>query len=62
MKKISRAIAKSRILILIVAIILLIPSAIGYFNTKVNYDILSYLPDDLETREAQKIMKDEFDC
>ena len=53
MKKISRAIAKSRILILIVAIILLIPSAIGYFNTKVNYDILSYLPDDLETREAQ---------
>ena len=41
MKKISRAIAKSRILILIVAIILLIPSAIGYFNTKVNYDILS---------------------
>ena len=41
MKKISRAIAKSRILILIVAIILLIPSAIGYFNTKVNYDILT---------------------
>lgn len=60
MKKISRAIAKSRILILIVAIILLIPSAIGYFNTKVNYDILSYLPDDLETREAQKIMKDDL--
>ena len=62
MKKISRAIAKSRILILIVAIVLLIPSVIGYFNTKVNYDILSYLPDDLETREAQKIMKDEFGC
>ena len=54
MKKISRAIAKSRILILIVAIILLIPSAIGYFNTKVNYDILSYLPDDLETRASTK--------
>ena len=49
-------------LILIIAIILLIPSAIGYFNTKVNYDILSYLPNDLETREAQKILKDEFDC
>ena len=62
MEKISRAIAKNRIFILIVAIVLLIPSAIGYFNTKVNYDILSYLPNDLETREAQKILKDEFDC
>ena len=54
MEKISRAIAKNRIFILIVAIVLLIPSAIGYFSTKVNYDILSYLPNDLETREAQK--------
>ena len=62
MKKISQLIAKNRVLILIIAIILLIPSAIGYFNTKVNYDILSYLPNDLETREAQKILKDEFDC
>ena len=62
MKKISRLIAKSRIFILIVAIILLIPSAIGYFNTKINYDILSYLPNDLETRKAQAILKDDFDC
>lgn len=62
MKKISRLIAKNRVLILIISIILLIPSAIGYFNTKVNYDILSYLPNDLETREAQKILKNEFDC
>ena len=62
MKKISQLIAKNRVLILIIAIILLIPSAIGYFNTKVNYDILSYLPNDLETREAQQILKDEFDC
>ena len=62
MEKISRAIAKNRIFILIVAIVLLIPSAIGYFSTKVNYDILSYLPNDLETREAQKILKDQFDC
>lgn len=62
MKKISQLIAKNRVLILIIAIILLIPSEIGYFNTKVNYDILSYLPNDLETREAQKILKDEFDC
>ena len=41
MKKISQLIAKNRVLILIIAIILLIPSAIGYFNTKVNYDILA---------------------
>ena len=51
MKKISQLIAKNRVLILIIAIILLIPSAIGYFNTKVNYDILSYLPNDLETND-----------
>lgn len=62
MRKISRAIAKNKKFILIVAIVLLIPSAIGYFNTKVNYDILSYLPNDLETREAQKILKDNFNC
>ena len=62
MEKISRAIAKNRIFILIVAIVLLIPSAIGYFSTKVNYDILNDLPNDLETREAQKILKDQFDC
>ena len=62
MRKISQKIAKSRIFILIIAFILLIPSAIGYFKTKVNYDILSYLPNDLETRQAQKILKDEFDC
>ena len=62
MRKISQKIAKSKILILIIAFILLIPSAIGYFKTKVNYDILSYLPNDLETRQAQKILKDEFNC
>ncbi|MEN8076647.1 MMPL family transporter [Clostridioides difficile] len=62
MRKISQKIAKSRIFILIIAFILLIPSAIGYLKTKVNYDILSYLPNDLETRQAQKILKDEFDC
>ncbi|WP_415338244.1 MMPL family transporter, partial [Clostridium perfringens] len=42
--------------------ILLIPSIFGYFKTKVNYDILSYLPSDLETREAQAILKEKFGC
>ncbi len=40
MKKLSQMIAKNRVVILVLAFILLIPSAFGYFNTKVNYDIL----------------------
>ena len=60
MKKIGKAIAKGRYLIFILALALLIPSAIGYLNTRVNYDILSYLPDSLETVSGQDIMVDEF--
>ena len=60
MEKISRAIAKNRIFILIVAIVLLIPSAIGYFSTKVNYDILYYLPGDIDTMKGQDILLDDF--
>lgn len=62
MKNISQKIANNRIVILALALILLIPSTFGYFKTKVNYDVLSYLPGDLETRQAQKILKDQFDC
>ena len=62
MKKLSQMIAKNRVVILVLAFILLIPSAFGYFNTKVNYDILSYLPSDLETRQAQAILKEQFGC
>ena len=60
MKKIGKAIAKGKYLIFILALALLVPSAIGYLNTKVNYDILSYLPDSLETVSGQDIMVDEF--
>ena len=60
MKKIGQAIAKGRYLIFILALALLVPSAIGYLNTRVNYDILSYLPDSLETVSGQDIMVDEF--
>ena len=60
MKKIGKAIAKGRYLIFILALALLVPSAIGYLNTRVNYDILSYLPDSLETVSGQDIMVDEF--
>ena len=62
MAKLSQRIAKSRTLILIIAFILLIPASLGYLKTKVNYDVLSYLPSDLDTREAQKILKEQFDC
>ena len=60
MKKFGKGVVKCRVLILILAIVLLIPSAIGYFNTRVNYDILSYLPDEIETMKGQEILKDDF--
>ena len=62
MNKVSKAIAQSRMLILVIAFLLLIPSVLGYLKTDVNYDILVYLPDELDTRIAQSILKDDFDC
>lgn len=59
-KKFSMGIVKFRFVILIVSIVLLIPSAIGYLNTRVNYDILSYLPKNIETMIGQKILEDDF--
>lgn len=59
-KKFSTRIVKCRFLILIVSIALLIPSTIGYLNTRVNYDILSYLPKNIETMIGQKILEDDF--
>jgi len=60
MKKISRVIVKLRYFILLLAIALLIPAAVGYINTRVNYDILSYLPKDIETMKGQDILLDQF--
>ena len=60
MKGISRAIVKARYLILILSVILLIPSAIGYFRTRVNYDVLTYLPKEIETMKGQDILLDQF--
>lgn len=60
MIKFGRKIVKLRIPILIIGILLLIPSAFGYFNTRINYDILSYLPDDIETIQGQDILKEQF--
>ena len=60
MLKFGEWIAKHRALILIIAVLLLIPSAIGYINTRVNYDILSYLPKDINTMIGQDILKEDF--
>lgn len=56
----GRKVVKYRIPIFILSILLLIPAGIGYINTKVNYDILYYLPDDIETMQGQDILVDEF--
>lgn len=60
MLKFGEWIAKHRALILIFSVVLLIPSAMGFLKTRVNYDILSYLPKDINTMVGQDILKDEF--
>ena len=60
MVKAGKKIVKYRIMILILGILLLIPSALGYFKTRVNYDILYYLPDDIDTMIGQDILMDDF--
>lgn len=60
MPKLAKAICKHKKLILITTLLLLIPSIIGIKNTKINYDILVYLPEDIETIEGEKILANEF--
>lgn len=60
MLKFGKGVVKSRFIIFIAAILLLIPSVFGYLHTRVNYDILSYLPEDIETMKGQDILVDEF--
>lgn len=60
MQKFGRGIVKLRVPILIVSVLLLIPSIFGFVSTRINYDILSYLPSDIETMKGQDIMLDEF--
>ncbi len=58
--KVSRAVVKYRIPILIVTVLLLIPATIGYLGTRVNYDMLDYLPTDMDTVVGQNVLMDEF--
>lgn len=60
MQKFGRGVVKLRVPILIVSVLLLIPSIFGFLSTRINYDILSYLPSDIETMKGQNIMLDEF--
>lgn len=60
MQKFGRGVVKLRVPILIVSVLLLIPSMFGFVSTRINYDILSYLPSDIETMKGQDIMLDEF--
>ena len=60
MQKFGRGVVKLRVPILIVSVLLLIPSIFGFVSTRINYDILSYLPSDIETMKGQDIMLDEF--
>ena len=60
MIKVGKWIAKHKVLIVLIGLVLLVPSVLGIAATRVNYDILSYLPESLETVEGQDIMVDEF--
>lgn len=62
MKKLARSIANHSKLILMISLILLLPSVYGFIKTDINYDLLSYLPDDISTTKAEAILKKDFDC
>lgn len=59
--KFAKAVVKYRVPILILALILMIPSVLGYISTRVNYDMLDYLPEDMETVIGQNELMDDFD-
>ena len=60
MERFGKAVVRCRYGILILAILLLIPSILGYRGTRINYDVLTYLPKDIETMKGQEILTNEF--
>lgn len=60
MVKFGEKIVKYRAAILVIGVLLLVPSVFGYLNTRINYDVLTYLPEDIETMEGQDIMVEDF--
>ena len=61
MRKFSEFICKHSKLIIIISLLLLIPSILGIQATRINYDILVYLPDDIETIKGEGILSEDFD-
>ena len=60
MKNFGKKVVKYKVPILVISILLLIPSVFGYINTKVNYDILYYLPSEIDTMVGQDILLEDF--
>ena len=60
MLRFGKGVVKHRRLILILSVLLLIPAVIGFLNTRINYDILYYLPDEIETMKGQDILLNDF--
>ena len=56
----SRAVVKHRVVILIVALLLLVTSVMGMLATRINYDMLTYLPEDMDTVVGQNVLLDDF--
>lgn len=57
----AKKIVKHKVAILVISFLLLIPTGIIYFNTRINYDILSYLPNNIDTMKGQDILTEDFD-
>lgn len=60
MIKLGKGIVKCRVPILVIGILLLIPALFGMLNTRINYDMLDYLPEDIDTVKGQNILLDDF--
>ena len=60
MKKIKDFIINHSLMVVIISLILLIPATIGYYKTKINYNILVYLPEDIDTIKGQDILTNDF--
>lgn len=60
MKKFAKFIATHSVLILVISFLLLVPAIYGYVNTRINYDILVYLPDSVDTIKGENILTDDF--
>ena len=58
--RLSKAVVKHRVLILIIALVLLVPSVLGMANTRINYDMLDYLPEDMDTVVGQNELLADF--